>query len=57
MAKKDKRQKRLIVTMACTQCKRRTYTTTKNRANHPGRLQLNKFCRFCRGHALHRETK
>ena len=51
------KKKRQIVTLACTACKRRTYTTTKNRTNHPARLELNKFCRFCRGHVLHRETR
>ncbi len=50
-------RKRLIVTLACTDCRRRTYSTTKNRAKHPGRMELRKFCRFCRGHVLHRETK
>ena len=54
---KRKDKKRLIVTLACTRCKRRTYTTTKNRTTHPGRMALSKFCRFCRGHVLHRETK
>ncbi|MCY3746480.1 MAG: 50S ribosomal protein L33 [Acidobacteria bacterium] len=54
MAREKKRQ---IVTLACTDCKRRTYSTTKNRATHPGRMELRKFCRFCRTHILHRETR
>lgn len=52
----DKR-KRQQVTLACTDCKRRTYTTTKNRTSHPGRMALRKYCRFCRTHVLHRETR
>ncbi len=52
----DKR-KRQQVTLACTDCKRRTYSTTKNRTSHPGRMQLRKYCRFCRTHVLHRETR
>ena len=53
---KDKR-KRQTITLVCIPCNRRTYTTTKNRANHPGRLERKKYCRFCRGHFLHRETR
>jgi large subunit ribosomal protein L33 len=46
-----------IVTLACTDCKRRNYTTTKNKKNTPDKLQFKKYCRFCRQHTLHRETK
>ena len=53
----SKKGVRPIVTMACTECKERNYTTEKNRRNDPGRLELMKFCRRCRKHTLHRETK
>ncbi|MDQ7782155.1 MAG: 50S ribosomal protein L33 [Desulfomonilaceae bacterium] len=46
-----------IITLACTECKRRNYTTTKNKKNTPDKLQFKKYCRFCRTHTLHRETK
>jgi large subunit ribosomal protein L33 len=46
-----------LVTLACTECKRRNYTTTKNKTNTPGRLELSKFCRFDRKRTLHRETR
>ena len=46
-----------IITLACTECKRRNYTTTKNKRNTPGRLELKKFCKFERRHTLHRETR
>ena len=46
-----------IITLACTECKRRNYTTTKNKKNTPGRLEMKKFCKFDRKHTLHRETK
>jgi len=46
-----------IITLACQQCKRRNYTTTKNKRNTPGKLQLKKYCRFCRTHTDHKETK
>jgi len=48
---------RIIVTLACTECKERNYTTEKNRRNDPARMELNKFCSRCRQHTLHRETK
>ncbi len=48
---------RMVITLACTQCNERNYTTTKNRRNDPGRLELRKYCPRCREHVLHRETK
>ncbi len=48
---------REIITLACTECKRKNYTTTKNKRKHPDRLELRKYCRFCRKHTIHRETK
>lgn len=46
-----------IITMECTECKNRNYTTTKNRQNNRDRLELKKYCKFCQQHTLHRETK
>ncbi len=48
---------RIIVTLACTECKQRNYTTTKNKRITPDKIELNKYCRFCRKHSLHREIK
>ena len=55
MARKS--EARVIIQLACTECKERTYTTTKNRKNDPERLELKKFCPRCRTHRLHREIK
>ena len=52
-----RRGDRVVVTLACDQCRERNYTTTKNRRNDSGRLSLNKYCRRCRAHQLHRETR
>jgi len=52
-----KKVARMVITLACTECQERNYTTTKNRRNDPGRLELNKYCPRCRAHTLHRETK
>ena len=46
-----------IVTLACTVCKQRNYTTTKNKKNTPDKLDFKKYCRFCQKHTSHRETK
>ena len=52
-----KKQDRIIIYLACTECKERNYTSSKNKRNDPGRLEFNKFCPRCRLHRLHRETK
>ncbi|PYV03588.1 MAG: 50S ribosomal protein L33, partial [Acidobacteria bacterium] len=41
----------------CTQCKSRNYTSTKNKKGTTERLELKKFCRRCRAHTLHKETR
>jgi large subunit ribosomal protein L33 len=46
-----------IVTLACNECKRRNYNTTKNKKKTTERLELKKYCPFCRTHTPHRETK
>ncbi len=39
---------RVKVTLACTECKQRNYNTTKNKKNNPDRIELQKYCRFCK---------
>ena len=46
-----------LITLACQKCKRRNYNTTKNKARTPDKLELKKYCRFCRSHTVHKETK
>jgi large subunit ribosomal protein L33 len=48
---------REIITLACTECKNRNYTSDKNKRNTPGRLELKKFCPFEKKHTIHRETR
>jgi len=52
-----KKDVRPVVTLACSDCKERNYTTEKNRRNDSGRLEFKKFCPRCRKHTLHRESK
>ena len=48
---------RTKITLACTECKNRNYNTTKEKKNHPDRMETKKYCRFCQRHTLHKETK
>lgn len=48
---------REIITLACTECKQRNYTTTKNKKTMTGKLELKKYCPFERKHTLHKESK
>jgi len=45
------------VTLACTECKRRNYLTTKNKRTTPDRIELKKYCRFERKRTVHKEVK
>lgn len=60
-AKKSENQEvpnmRVKITLACSECKQRNYNTNKNKKNNPDRLEMNKYCRFCRKHTVHKETK
>ena len=48
---------REIITLACTECKRRNYSTTKNRRKSSERLEFSKYCNSCRKHTPHKESK
>jgi large subunit ribosomal protein L33 len=48
---------REIITFQCTECKRRNYSGMKNKKTTTERLELKKFCPFCRKHQVHREIK
>lgn len=55
MAKKG--EDRDHITLACTECRERNYTTKKNKRNDPERLELKKYCPHCRRAIAHRETR
>jgi large subunit ribosomal protein L33 len=46
-----------IVSLQCDQCKRRNYTTSRNKKKGGDKLAAKKFCRACRAHTLHKEGK
>jgi len=46
-----------LIKLECTECKRTNYHSTKNKKKLKVRLELEKFCQWCRKHATHKETK
>ncbi len=48
---------RVKITLVCSECKQRNYDTTKNKKNDPDRIEISKYCRFCRKHTPHKESK
>ena len=47
---------REYVTLECSECKNRNYRTSKNTTDRE-RLELKKFCRFCRKAVKHTERR
>ena len=45
------------VQLQCGDCKRRNYVTTKNKKTTTGKLEFKKYCRWCRTHTSHKETR
>jgi len=46
-----------LITLACTDCQRQNYSSSKNKKNVTDRLGLRKYCRWCRKHTVHKEKK
>ena len=45
------------ITFQCTVCKRKNYVSTKNKKNVADRLEIKKYCKWCRSHTAHKEIK
>ncbi|MEG0255971.1 MAG: 50S ribosomal protein L33 [Vagococcus sp.] len=43
--------------LACSVCGSRNYSRAVSDANRTERLEVKKFCKYCKKHTLHRETK
>ena len=54
---KSKRQVVELIALQCSECKRRNYTTSKNRRNTQEKLQFNKYCPHDRKHTVHNEGR
>ncbi|MEK7618980.1 MAG: 50S ribosomal protein L33 [Patescibacteria group bacterium] len=46
-----------LIKLECTVCKKIGYYSRKNKKILKNRLEMNKYCRFCKKHTLHKETK
>ena len=49
--------KRVKVTLACEECKRRNYITTKNKKNTTERVELKKYNPIMKKYTVHKEIK
>jgi large subunit ribosomal protein L33 len=45
------------ITLVCSDCQRRNYHTSKNKKNVQDCLELRKYCKWCRKHTTHKESK
>jgi large subunit ribosomal protein L33 len=45
------------ITLECTECKERNYSSTKNKRKHPQRVEYKKYCPRCNAHRTHKETR
>ena len=45
------------IKLECAECKKVGYNTKKNKKTIKERLNLKKFCKWCRSHTEHKETK
>jgi large subunit ribosomal protein L33 len=57
MAKKGARE---LISLICSVCKNQNYITERNKINMDtkgtGKLQIKKFCKFCRKMQAHKES-
>ena len=56
MAKKTKAGREYIF-LECSTCRNRNYRTQKQSRGVTTKLELKKYCRFCRAHTVHKEKK
>ena len=46
-----------IVQLLCTECKRKNYTTTKNKRTMPEKMEVKKYDPVVRKHVMYKEGK
>lgn len=46
-----------VIKLECTTCKNVGYMSHKNKKMLKDRLELKKFCKWCKTHIAHKETK
>lgn len=52
-----KKGSRVLLGLICEVCKSQNYVTEKNKINTTSAIKLNKYCRKCRKHTVHKEKK
>ena len=45
------------IILRCTVCGEENYITTKNKKEHPDKLETSKYCPRCKKHTVHKEKK
>lgn len=46
-----------LIKLQCTACKRVNYFTRKNKKLVERKIEIKKFCKWCRKHTAHKEAK
>ncbi|MEI7498268.1 MAG: 50S ribosomal protein L33 [Candidatus Falkowbacteria bacterium] len=46
-----------MIKLECTECKTVNYFSRKNKKTLKTRLEMKKFCKNCKTHTMHKETK
>lgn len=46
-----------LIKMECSGCKKINYQSTRNKKTLKTRLQMKKYCKTCKKHLMHKETK
>ena len=51
-------KKKKTYALECTQCKNRNYKLTRSTDSvAKKKVELKKYCKFCKGHVLHKEVR
>ncbi|MEK7652796.1 MAG: 50S ribosomal protein L33 [Patescibacteria group bacterium] len=46
-----------LIKLQCTVCKRTNYYTSKNKKTIDKKIELKKYCKWCKAHTPHKESK
>lgn len=46
-----------LIKMACSECKQNNYYTYRNKKKIKEKLEVKKYCKWCKTHTVHNEKK
>ncbi|MFH0846224.1 MAG: 50S ribosomal protein L33 [Patescibacteria group bacterium] len=46
-----------LIKLACQDCKRINYWSSKNKKLVVDKIEIKKYCKWCKKHTVHKETK